>query len=339
MIRIGVIGYGYWGPNLVRNFADLRDAGVTMVADRRRERLGQVERRYPSVRTTTDAADLIQSADVDAVVIATPVEQHFDLTMAALRAGKHVLVEKPIASSSEQAERMIEEARRRRLVLMVDHTFVYTGAVQKIRDLTRNGDLGDIYYYDSVRINLGLFQHDVNVLWDLAVHDLSIMDFVLQRQPTAVSATGLAHVAGSPENIAYMTMFFDGPLIAHVHVNWLAPVKIRRTLLGGSRRMVVFDDLEASEKVKVYDRGISVDPSPENVYQMLVGYRSGDMWAPKLALAEALSAEASHFIDCVSHGSEPTTDGEAGLRIVRLLEAASASMSAQGRLVTLEQPV
>jgi len=171
------------------------------------------------------------------------------------------------------------------------------------------------------------------------VHDLSIMDFVLQRQPTAVSATGLAHVAGSPENIAYMTMFFDGPLIAHVHVNWLAPVKIRRTLLGGSRRMVVFDDLEASEKVKVYDRGISVDPSPENVYQMLVGYRSGDMWAPKLALAEALSVEASHFIDCVSHGSDPTTDGEAGLRIVRLLEAASASMSAQGRLVTLEQPV
>ena len=339
MIRIGVIGYGYWGPNLVRNFAELEGARVTMVADRRSERLGQVERRYPSVRTTTDAAALIHAADVDAVVIATPVEHHFDLTMAALREGKHVLVEKPIASSSVQAERMIEEARRRRLVLMVDHTFVYTGAVQKIRDLTRDGDLGDIYYYDSVRINLGLFQHDVNVLWDLAVHDLSIMDFVLQRQPTAVSATGLAHVAGSPENIAYMTMFFDGPLIAHVHVNWLAPVKIRRTLLGGSRRMVVFDDLEASEKVKVYDRGISVDPSPENVYQMLVGYRSGDMWAPKLGLAEALSVEASHFVACVSQGSEPTTDGEAGLRIVRLLEAATASMAAHGRLVTLEQPV
>jgi len=339
MIRIGVIGYGYWGPNLVRNFAELQSARVTMVADRRGERLGPIERRYPSARTTTDASELIHAADVDAVVIATPVEHHFDLAMTALRAGKHVLVEKPIAASSEQAERMIEEARRRRLVLMVDHTFVYTGAVQKIRELTGNGDLGDIYYYDSVRINLGLFQHDVNVLWDLAVHDLSIMDFVLQRQPAAVSATGLAHVAGSPENIAYMTMFFDGPLIAHVHVNWLAPVKIRRTLLGGSRRMVVFDDLEASEKVKVYDRGISVDPSPENVYQMLVGYRSGDMWAPKLGLAEALSVEAAHFVDCVSGGSEPTTDGEAGLRIVRLLEAASASMAAQGRLVTLGQPV
>jgi len=339
MINIGVIGYGYWGPNLVRNFSDLQGARVTMIADRRPERLAQVERRHPNVVTTTDAADLIASADVDAVVIATPVEWHYDLTMRALSGGKHVLVEKPIASSSEQATRMIDEARRRRLILMVDHTFVYTGAVQKIRELTSTGELGDIYYYDSVRINLGLFQHDVNVLWDLAVHDLSIMDFVLQQQPTAVSATGLSHVAGSPENIAYMTMFFDGPLIAHVHVNWLAPVKIRRTLLGGSRRMVVFDDLEASEKVKVYDRGISLDPSPENVYQLLVGYRSGDMWAPKLGLAEALNVEAAHFVDCVSRGAEPITGGEAGLRIVRLLEAASASMAAQGRPVTLGQVV
>jgi len=339
MIRIGVIGYGYWGPNLVRNFADLESACVTMVADRRSERLGHVARRYPGVRTTSAPEELIGDPDVDAVVIATPVRHHFELAMAALRAGKHVLVEKPMASTVEQAQRMIDEARRRRLVLMVDHTFVYTGAVRKIRELTVTGDLGDIYYYDSVRINLGLFQHDVNVLWDLAVHDLSIMDFVLQRQPAAVSATGFAHVSGSPENIAYMTMFFDGPLMAHVHVNWLAPVKIRRTLLGGSRRMVVFDDLEASEKVKVYDRGISVDPSPENVYQMLVGYRSGDMWAPKLAVSEALSVEAAHFAECVTRGTEPITDGESGLRIVRLLEAASSSMAAQGRPVTMAQTV
>jgi predicted dehydrogenase len=333
MIKIGVIGYGYWGPNLVRNFAEVKDARVTMVSDRKADRLGQVERRYPGVRTTTDPNALIADPDVDAVVIATPVEYHFDLAMATLRAGKHVLVEKPIASSSDQAARMVDEAQRRNLVLMVDHTFVYTGAVQKIRDLTCDGDLGEIYYYDSVRINLGLVQHDVNVLWDLAVHDLSIMDFVLQRPVAAVSATGFAHVPGSPENIAYMTMFFDGPLIAHVHVNWLAPVKIRRTLLGGSRRMVVFDDLEASEKVKVYDRGISVDPSPENVYQMLVGYRTGDMWAPKIAQSEALSVEAAHFVDCVANGKAPLTDGSAGLRIVKLLEAASASMTAQGQLV------
>jgi predicted dehydrogenase len=339
VIRIGVIGYGYWGPNLVRNFSDLQTAKVTMVSDLRSDRLAQVERRYPGVGTTTDAGALIADTAIDAVVIATPVEYHFPLAMAALRAGKHVLVEKPLASSSEQAARLIDEAQRRRLVLMVDHTFVYTGAVQKIRELTQGGDLGDIYYYDSVRINLGLFQHDVNVLWDLAVHDLSIMDYVLQRTPTAVSATGLAHVPGRPENIAYMTIFFDGSLIGHVHVNWLAPVKIRRTLLGGSRRMVVFDDLETSEKVKVYDRGISVDPSPENVYQMLVGYRTGDMWAPKLAQVEALSAEAAHFTDCVANGTRPLTDGEAGLRIVRLLEAASASMAAQGQLVRLGDPV
>jgi predicted dehydrogenase len=338
VIRIGVIGYGYWGPNLVRNFSDLQTAKVTMVSDLRRDRLAQVERRFPGTRTTTDANEMIADSSVDAVVIATPVDYHYPLAMAALQAGKHVLVEKPLASSSEEAARLIDQAASRRLVLMVDHTFVYTGAVQKIRELTHGGDLGDIYYYDSVRINLGLFQHDVNVLWDLAVHDLSIMDYVLQRQPTAVSATGLAHVQGRPENIAYMTMFFDSSLIAHVHVNWLAPVKIRRTLLGGSRRMVVFDDLETSEKVKVYDRGISVDPSPENVYQMLVGYRTGDMWAPKVAQVEALSAEAAHFVDCVANGTTPLTDGEAGLRIVRLLEAASASMAEHGQLVRLDQP-
>src|SRR5688572_28241719 len=285
MIGIGFIGYGYWGPNLVRNFAEQAGARVQVVCDVRREPL---ERRYPSVRVTTSPADVWNDPLVDAVVIATPVQYHFELAMASLRAGKHVLVEKPIASSSSQASALIDEAARRRLTLMVDHTFVYTGAVRKMRELTEQGELGEIYYYDSVRINLGLFQPDVNVLWDLAVHDLSIMDYVLQAQPVAVSATGLAHVAGRPENIAYMTMFFDGRLIAHVHVNWLAPVKMRRTLLGGTRRMIVFDDLEASEKVKVYDRGISVNPSPENIYQMLVGYRSGDMWAPQLAVAEAL---------------------------------------------------
>jgi predicted dehydrogenase len=336
MIRIGIIGYGYWGPNLVRNFSDVQAAQVTMVSDLRQERLAEVQRRYPGVRVTTDPLTLIADSGVDAVAIATPVEHHFPLAMAALRAGKHVLVEKPIASTSEQAMTLIDEAQRRHLVLMVDHTFVYTGAVQKMRELTQAGELGDIYYYDSVRINLGLFQHDVNVLWDLAVHDLSIMDYVLQRNPTAVSATGLAHVPGRPENIAYMTMFFEDALIAHVHVNWLAPVKVRQTLLGGSRRMIVFDDLEASEKIKVYDRGISVDPSPQNLYQMLVGYRTGDMWAPKLAMTEALNAEARHFVECITTGATPITDGEAGLRVVRLLEAANESMNNRGRLVALQ---
>jgi predicted dehydrogenase len=253
--------------------------------------------------------------------------------MAALRAGKHVLVEKPMTATSEQSMTLIDEAEKRGLVLMVDHTFVYTSAVARMRELTQNGELGEIYYYDSVRINLGLFQHDVNVLWDLAVHDLSIMDYVLAQTPVAVSATGLAHVPGQPENIAYMTMFFGGRLIAHVHVNWLAPVKVRRTLLGGSRRMIVFDDLEASEKIKVYDRGISVNPSQENVYQMLVGYRSGDMWAPQLGITEALHTEAKHFLHCIENKKTPTTDGHAGLRVVRLLEAATRSMAQQGALV------
>jgi predicted dehydrogenase len=336
VIRVGVIGYGYWGPNLVRNFADRPDARVTVVADRRPDRLEEAQRRYPTIRVTAEASDLSADPAVDAVVIATPVALHFDLATAALRAGKHVLVEKPIASTSDEASRLIDEAARRRLVLMVDHTFVYTNAVQKIRELVRNGELGDIYYYDSVRINLGLFQQDVDVLWDLAVHDLSIMDFVLSQQAVVVSATGLSHVQGNPKNIAYMTMFFDGPMIAHVHASWLAPVKVRRTLLGGNRRMIVFDDLETSEKIRVYDSGISVDPSPENLYQMLIGYRTGDMWAPKLAVSEALAVEAAHFVDCVTRGARPQTDGEAGLRVVRLLEAASASMQSYGRPVEIQ---
>jgi predicted dehydrogenase len=333
VITIGVIGYGYWGPNLVRNFAEAAGARVGFVTDLHPERLSQAAARYPAIKVSTDYRDLINDAAVDAVAVATPVSSHFELAMAALRAGKHVLVEKPMTSTSEQSLALIDEAERRGLVLMVDHTFVYTSAVKKIRELTQSGDLGEIYYYDSVRINLGLFQHDVNVLWDLAVHDLSIMDYVLAQTPVSVSATGLAHVDGQPENIAYMTMFFAGRLIAHVHVNWLAPVKVRRTLLGGSRRMIVFDDLETSEKIKVYDRGISLNPSPENVYQMLIGYRAGDMWAPQLPLAEALQIEARHFVECVDRRATPITDGQAGLRVVRLLEAATQSMAQHGALV------
>ena len=334
-MRVGVIGFGYWGPNLVRNFAETPGARVTFVSDLAAGRLETAARRYPAVRTSVRAHDLIESSEVDAVVIATPVDTHFELALAALQAGKHVLVEKPLTSNSEDAGRLIGEAERRRLVLMVDHTFAYTSAVEKMRELTRAGELGDIYYFDSVRINLGLFQRDVNVLWDLAVHDLSIMDFVLDRHPVAVSATGLAHLSGQPENIAYLTLFFEERLIGHIHVNWLAPVKVRRTLLSGSRRMVVYDDLEASEKIKVYDRGISVNPGPENIYQMLVGYRAGDMWAPQLGVREALAVEAAHFIECISTGARPRTDGHAGLRVVRLLEAASQSIAAQGRLVNV----
>jgi predicted dehydrogenase len=335
MVRIGVIGYGYWGPNLVRNFFETPDTRVTTVCDLRAERLAQVRMRYPTVQTTATAAELIHSAEVDAVVVATPVSSHYDLARQALEADKHVLVEKPLAARSEQARSLIDEAARRRRVLMVDHTFVYTGAVRKIKQLVDAGEVGEIYYYDSARVNLGLFQHDVSVVWDLAVHDLSIMDYVIAAKPQAVSATGISHIPGKPANIAYLTLLFEGNLIAHVNVNWLAPVKIRRTLIGGSKKMIVYDDLEPSEKIKVYDKGVVVNNAAENMYQMLVGYRAGDMWAPQISLTEALKVEAEHFVDCVQKGTTPITGGEVGYRVTRILEAATLSMAERGRLVEL----
>ena len=339
-LQVGVIGYGYWGPNLVRNFCEAPGARVVALSDLRPDRLAQACDRYPALRTTTDYQDLLADPSIDAVVVATPVATHYPLAMAAIEAGKHVLVEKPLAPSRAEAEALVEAASRRGLVLMVDHTFVYTGAVQKIKELVDAGHLGRLLYYDSVRVNLGLFQHDVDVLWDLAVHDLSIMDFVLGREPRAVAATGVAHVPGQPVNTAYLTCFFEDDLIAHFHVNWLAPVKIRRTLIGGDRQMIVYDDLEPSEKVKVYDKGITLGGVPsgggnENAYALLVGYRAGDMCAPQLSLTEALRVEAEHFVACVRGDRLPITDGHAGLRVVRILEAASRSLRLHGRPVEL----
>ncbi len=337
MVKVGIIGYGYWAPNLVRNFVEAPDSEVVAVSDLLPERLEKVRARYPNVRTTTESQDLFEDPRIDAIAIATPVSSHFELASQALRAGKHVLVEKPLTATTEHAKALIEEAARRDRVLMVDHIFVYTGAVSKIRELVASNEMGDIYYYDSVRVNLGLFQHDVNVIWDLAVHDLSIMDYVLPSSPCAVSATGMSHVPSGPENIAYLTLFFKSNLIAHIHVNWLAPVKVRRTLIGGSRKMIVYDDLEPSEKLKVYDKGITVNNHPESVYKMLIGYRTGDMWAPQLDLTEGLRTEIDHFIRCIEQRESPITDGEAGLRIVRILEAATQSMAEQGRPVELSR--
>lgn len=335
MIRIGVVGYGYWGPNLVRNFMEAPGSKVVAVCDLRHEQLARVSSRYPTIRTTTSYKDMLSDSSIDAVAIPTPVSSHFDLAREALRSGRHVLVEKPLTATSDQALQLIEEAEGRNLILMVDHTFVYTGAVRKIRELVANHELGDVYYYDSVRVNLGLFQHDVNVIWDLAVHDLAIMDYVLDQKPMAVSATGMSHIQGQPENVAYITLFFAENKIAHIHVNWLAPVKVRRTLIGGSERMIVYDDLEPSEKVKIYDRGVSLTHNPETVYELLVSYRSGDMWAPKLDSTEALRAEVAHFIECIEQGRDPLTDGLSGLRVVRLLEAAEASMKKRGQLIEI----
>jgi len=336
MIRVGIVGYGYWGPNLVRNFVELPDAEVAWVCDRDTRRLDGLATRYPHIERISDYTIALARQDTDAIVVATPISTHFPLALQALEAGRHVLVEKPLADSSERCQTLIAAAKAAGKTLMVDHTFPYTPAVRKIRDMVKSGALGQIYYVDSTRINLGLFQHDVNVVWDLAIHDLSILDAVLPNRPTAVSATGWSHVRGHPENTAWMTLFYPENCIAHVHVNWLAPVKLRRTLIGGSEKMIVYDDTEVTEKVKVYDKGITVNPSQENIYEMRVGYRAGDMWAPRLDGGEALRTLAAHFVECIRTGATPESDGECGHRLVRMLEAACTSMSRNGEQVLLD---
>lgn len=335
MVNFGVAGYGYWGPNLVRNLFEAPETQIIAVSDMNVDRLKLVKSRYPSVNLFTDFQEMLRDPKIDAIAIATPVSTHYELALQALQHGKHVIVEKPMTSTSEQAMRLIDEAERRNLVMMVDHTFVYTGAVRKIKEIADSGKLGDILYYDSTRINLGLFQRDVDVIWDLAVHDLAIMDYILPSAPCAVAATGINHIFGGTENLAYITMFFEENIIAHVNVNWLSPMKVRRTLLGGSKQMIVYDDMEPSEKVKVYDKGITVNSTPDSVYKALVGYRSGDMFAPQLDVSEALKIEIQHFVDCIRTRREPITGGQCGLRVVRILESASLSMKQRGRLISL----
>ena len=335
MIKIGVIGYGYWGPNLVRNFAETPGITVASVADLDPKKLEIVQKRYPGVKTTTRFLDLLENKDIDAIAIATPVNSHFELGMAALKAGKHLRLEKPMTETSEQARKLVDEAEKRKLVLIVDHTFIYTGAVRRMGDMVKSGELGEILYYDSTRINLGLFQRDVSVISDLAVHDFSILDYLLGEQPVAVSAVGANHFPGTPENLSYITLFYNSGIIAHINVSWLAPVKVRQILIGGSKKMITYDDLEPSEKIKVYDKGISFTDDPQQIYEMRVGYRTGDMWAPKLDATEALRAEGEHFVDCIENGKAPMTDGYLGLRVVELIEAATRSMKERGRSVQI----
>jgi predicted dehydrogenase len=334
-IGVGVIGYGYWGPNLARNFHETPGFHLKAIGDLNQQRLDLAKSRYPSLQVFRDYTDLLKDPEIEAIALSTPTHTHFSIGMAALKAGKHLLVEKPLASSVEQANQLIEEAAKQKRVLLVDHTFIYTGAVRELRKLVEKGSLGKILYYDAVRINLGLIQQDINVLWDLAIHDLAIMDHVLAEQPRAVSATGLAY-PGQHESISYITVFFDNDLIAHVHANWLAPVKVRRTLLGGTNKMVVYDDVEPSEKIKVYDKGISVSSSVEDVYKMLIQYRTGDMHAPHIDTTEALRTEVGHFYNCIRKGEKPLTDGVAGIRTIRLLEAASLSLKKRGEPVPID---
>jgi predicted dehydrogenase len=305
------------------------------VADRSPDRRHAAQRRYPWITAHDDAGALLRDPNVDAVAIATPVATHFEIALEAIRAGKHVLVEKPMTASADEALILIQEAGSRGLVLMVDHTFVYTGAVRKIHEMISEGQLGPIYYYDSVRVNLGLFQTDVNVIWDLAVHDLSIIDRIMGHKPTAVAAHAISHVSGHPENLGYVTLYFPDNQIAHVHVNWLAPVKVRTTLIGGRDRMILYNDIEPSEKVKVYDRG-AVQSGDR--YEMLVKYRYGDMWAPQVDNTEALQYEVAHFVECIRNGTQPVTDGWSGLRVVKILEMANRSIMERGRALEIDWP-
>jgi predicted dehydrogenase len=334
-ITIGVIGCGYWGPNLLRNFAENEQAQLRWVCDTDETRLTAMARRYPVARTTTNCRELIDDPELDAIAVVTPVGTHFQIARDALLAGKHVLVEKPLTSTVRAAEELIDLAEKNERTLMVDHTFVYTGAVQKMKEIVKSGELGDLLYFDSVRINLGLFQRDINVIWDLAPHDLSIMDYLIERQPLGLSALGSCHIEPEIENIAYMVMKFPDDFIAHFHFNWLAPVKIRRTLIAGARKMVLYDDIEPTEKVRVYDKGVTTNRNADREadYQTLISYRTGDVWAPKLDATEALRYVVAEFIDAIRNGRKPLTDGEAGLRVVRLLEAAQTSIKRGGQFV------
>jgi len=335
-IGVGVIGYGYWGPNLARNFFAHPGCHLRWICDLDRQRRDDAHRRYPSVRTTGDIEAVLEDTRVDAIVVATPVQTHHAIGRAALRAGKHVLVEKPLADQLVLAEDLVEEARHHDRILMVDHTFIYTGAVRKLKQLHEQGALGKLWYIDSVRINLGLFQHDVNVVWDLAPHDLAIVDHLIGREPVTVQATGACHTGNHNEDVAYLTLDYGNQLIAHLHVNWLSPVKVRQMIFGGSERMVIYNDLEPSEQVRVYDRGIDLrSNNREGIYKLLVDYRSGDMCAPALERDEALAVEANHFVECIHDGKKPITSGEAGLRVVSILEAAQMSIKSGGKKITL----
>ena len=333
MINIGIAGYGYWGPNLARAVSESGCARVEMIADRESKAQDRAGQRHPAARLTDDILEMINDPKVDAVMIATPVDTHFDLAMAALKAGKHVLVEKPMAETPDRAARLVDEAAKRGLTLLVDHTFVYTGAVQKISSLIQSGELGKLYYYDSTRVNLGIFQRDVNVIWDLAVHDLAILDHLVTAKPVAISANAVTCIAGSPANMAHLSIYYDDGMMAHLNVNWLAPVKIRQTVIGASRRMVIYDDMQTSEKVKVYDRGATAGDNP---YEPMVSYRLGEMWAPALSSKEALLTEVQEFANCIESGAVPLTDGIGGLRVVEMLAAATLSTKRRGFPVELD---
>lgn len=334
MIKVGVIGFGYWGPIVCRNVSSTPGFKLHSICELREDMRGKAALLFPNARVVIDAQELINDPEIDVVAVVTPVSTHYEFAQAALSAGKHVFVEKPFTSDTDQARILIDLAGSRGLTIMVDHTFLFTGAVRKMKELLTAGELGRIYYYDSVRINLGLFQHDINVIWDLAPHDLSIMDYLLAQKPLALSAHGTSHFNQKIEDVAYLILYFENDLIAHFHLNWLSPSKIRSTIIGGEKKMLVWNDLDSENKIKIYDKGVDI-VGREGVYEMLFSYRWGDMWAPRLGNEEALSEELKYFRDCLESGEKPHNDGEAGLRVVELLEATSLSLAQGSRLTEL----
>jgi predicted dehydrogenase len=335
--KIGVIGCGYWGTNLVRNFKESPRAALLAVADTDQKRLERINRLYFDVTATRDWHDVIDHPLIEMVAIATPANSHFELGMAALSAGKHVLLAKPMAASSEQCKRLMDAAQRAARTLIVDHTFVYTDAVRKIREILKSGELGKILYYDSMRVNLGLFQTDSSVVWDLAVHDLAIIDYLFGARPSAVSCIAAGHVEGSPENIAFITLFFPNGAIAHINVNWMSPVKVRQILIGGDKKMIIYDDVEPTEKIRIYDRGVAASGDKDHMYRQLMTYRIGGVEIPALPGNEALKTEFDHLFDCIEQGLPPITDGASGLRAVQILEAINLSIARRGAAVDLPQ--
>jgi predicted dehydrogenase len=335
--KIGLIGCGYWGTNLLRNFRESPRADMLMVADLDQKRLDRIEHLYFNVATTRDWRDVVNNPLVTIVAVATPVSGHFEPALAALMAGKHVLLAKPMAASSEQCKRLIDAAQKFNRTVFIDHTFVYTDAVRKIRELIDAGDVGKLLYYDSTRINLGLFQTDSSVVWDLAVHDLAIIDYLFDERPTAVSCIAAGHVAGSPENIAFVTLFFPSGAVAHINVNWMSPVKVRQILIGGDKKMIIYNDVEPTEKIRIYDRGVTVSQDKDQMYKQLMTYRLGGVEIPPLPGGEALKTGIHHFFDCIEQGKPPITDAQSGLRTVRLLEAINLSIAQNGRAFDLPQ--
>jgi predicted dehydrogenase len=333
-INIGIIGYGYWGTNIVRNFFNAANCTVSMVADGRPERLAHLAKAFPSVKRVSEGEEIIKSPDVDAVVIATPVFTHYALAKKALENGKHVLIEKPMTSSVAEADELINLAAQKNLLLMVDHTFLYTGAIQKMKEIIDNQVIGTPRYFDSARINLGLFQPDVNVLWDLAPHDISILIYLINKKPASINATGISHTKNSIENIAYMTVNYDSDFIAHFNCSWTSPVKVRQTLIGGDKKMIVYNDLEPSEKVRVYDTGYN-HKTDEDKNMIMVDYRTGDVYIPKLSSQEALAGVANDFIQSIISQMEPLANAFLGMKVVQILEASQTSIKNNGKEVKI----